>query len=251
LELYDFCDELGLLTNDELQQLYPYPFKARDAVIAKVTSEIAMLCDADNVAVPHGEVIHTITKIRGRAARHHDLFIRDNPNLYINLMFWMVNTLIFFSLVAYPFKLLIKTPKSFPFFPCFQPATLAGLFLVLFSYRSAFSMISRLRNPFSWCKDRIKVDMLLASTDMCLFTVLRSAFESEPVASKKVDCRLSTEMAGQKGPLLASSKTWASSKALASSFRTKRETARRSSIITALRNPKREHLMELSEMREF
>jgi hypothetical protein len=240
LELYDFCDELGLLTNDELQQLYPYPFKARDAVIAKVTSEIAMLCDADNVAVPHGEVIHTITKIRGRAARHHDLFIRDNPNLYINLMFWMVNTLIFFSLVAYPFKLLIKTPKSFPFFPCFQPATLAGLFLVLFSYRSAFSMMSRLRNPFSWCKDRIKVDMLLASTDMCLFTALRSSFESQPeLAEKKIDFKLSAKMAGQKRLTLASS------------IRTKRESARRSTIITAMRNPKREYLMELSECREF
>lgn len=51
-----------------------------------------------------------------------------------------------------------------------------SIFLSLFAYRSAFLTVTRLRNPFSWTQDLIKVDMLLSSSDMTLFTQLRSAF---------------------------------------------------------------------------
>ncbi|KAL3930329.1 MAG: hypothetical protein SGBAC_011814 [Bacillariaceae sp.] len=41
---------------------------------------------------------------------------------------------------------------------------------------TAFVIIIKLRNPFSWTKDRIQVDELLASTDLNLFTTLRLSF---------------------------------------------------------------------------
>lgn len=117
-----------------------------------------------------------IGDIQGATAKHHDQFVRDNPNLYLNLMLLIVNILIALTIVGHPFSLLIAVPGFFPFLPCVQWLTLFGVFLLLLSFRTAFTLLMRLRNPFTWSPDCIRVDNLMASTDRTIFATLRSAF---------------------------------------------------------------------------
>jgi hypothetical protein len=184
LKLEDLCSKLGLLTKEEIDDLSSlYPTKIRDIVLATVSSGIAMLCESDGVAVLFPRAVDKLADIRGQTATHHDLFVRrDNPNVCVSLVDGAVSTLVFFNLMTYPFMLMINTSWSFPVLSCFQPVTLVGVFLPLMEYRSAVSRIRRIRNPRSWTRDRIKVDMLLTSTDMCLFAVMGSAFKDVKVA---------------------------------------------------------------------
>jgi hypothetical protein len=112
--------------------------------------------------------------------RHHDLFVRDNPNFYLDLMLLVVNALLFLVIFSYPFSLIVYTPQDIqiPTLPCLQPIVLIGVFVLVGSFRTAFSLLARLRNPFSWTRDRIKIDSLLASTDRAVFVLLRSNFRA-------------------------------------------------------------------------
>lgn len=58
---------------------------------------------------------------------------------------------------------------------------------MIFSYRSALAIVARLRNPFSWNKDRINVEELIASTEVNLFTVLRISFQQEDETEEDSD----------------------------------------------------------------
>lgn len=58
---------------------------------------------------------------------------------------------------------------------------------MIFSYRSALAIVARLRNPFSWNKDRINVEELIASTEVNLFTVLRISFRQEDETEEDAD----------------------------------------------------------------
>ena len=110
-----------------------------------------------------------------------------------------------------------------------------GVFLVVFSYRSAFSLLNSLRNPFSWTRDRINVDMLMASTDMCLFTVLRGTFAKPKHVSFRGDAKrgIKRESAWRTSAL-------------------KREASKRiSAIDPVLKNSKRELIVELGDCREL
>ena len=182
LNLNDYCTKLGLLTEDEVDKLLPYENKARDLLLAMLTIEVAKLMQMDGVnsRMVDDNLSQVIARLRGTCASHHDLFVQDNPNFYIILMFIVVNILIFFYIITYPFSLIVFTPAHFPGLPGFQPVTFTGVFLLLFAFRSAFSMITNLRNPFSWTVERIKVESLLASTDRTIFATLRANFEGEP-----------------------------------------------------------------------
>mmetsp|Transcript_9414 Transcript_9414/g.22239 ORF Transcript_9414/g.22239 Transcript_9414/m.22239 type:complete len:404 (+) Transcript_9414:561-1772(+) len=177
LGLDEFVDKLNLLTDQELENLWKYERKIRDAVVGLLSNRICILASADNFSVRFQHIFPSVDGLRGITADHHDEFVRDNPNMYNSLTFTVVNVLLSFIVVFYPFTLLVIAPPSFnKALPCFQVATFFGTFLMLFSYRTAFAIITKLRNPFSWTKDRIEVDALMASTDLNLFTQLRLSF---------------------------------------------------------------------------
>eukprot|EP00978_Attheya_sp_CCMP212_P048480 scaffold527263_cov63-Attheya_sp.AAC.1 len=179
LDLDDYCTKLGFLTEDEVDKLFLYENKARDMLLAMLTIEVAKLMQMDDVnsMMVNDTLSQAITRLRATFTEHHDLFVRDNPNFYITLMFIVVNIMIFFYIISYPFSLAVYTPAYFPGLTCVQPVTFIGVFLLLFAFRSAFSMITNIRNPFSWTADRIKVESLLASSDSCIFATLRANFD--------------------------------------------------------------------------
>jgi len=176
LELKDFCDKLHLLTVDELNNLSKYKRKFRDGLLTLATNRIFILSRSENAGYQYNDMQRILTELRMALAIHHNMFIRESPNIYLSLMFAVVNTLLVFIILASPFTLLVFSRWNFILLPCAQPLVLVGSFLMIFSYRSAYSIIFKLRNPFSWMKDRINVDELLASTEMCLFTQLRVSF---------------------------------------------------------------------------
>ena len=141
-------------------------------------SEIAELMEMDGVndVFVADRVARALAETRTLTARHRDLFVRDNPNFYLDLMLLVVNALLFLVVFSYPFSLVVHTNKMFMQMPCFQPIVLIGVFVIMASFRTAYSLLSRLRNPFSWSRDRIKIDSLLASTDRAIFVLLRSNF---------------------------------------------------------------------------
>jgi len=116
-----------------------------------------------------------------------DLFVRDNPNLYVSLMTIVVNIMLLLFTVAYPFALIVHTPTFFPGLPAVQPLVILGVFVQTFVIRSAYGLLVRLRNPFSWTVDRIKVDSLLASTDRSTFIHLRAMFCGATVQEAEFD----------------------------------------------------------------
>lgn len=176
----DFVYKLKLLTEDELDELLPMENKILDTVIGWLSNEVSRFLAMDGVQHEYVgvELASCVTAIRMRTSKHHQLFVRDNPNLYLNLMLLIVNMLVSSVLVSYPFSLLVETPAFLVGIPCFQWLTLFGVFLLVLAYRTALALLVRLRNPFSWTSDRIKVDNLLASTDRSTFAMLRSSFQT-------------------------------------------------------------------------
>jgi hypothetical protein len=176
----DFVGGLGLLKDEEVIILSKVGNKSRDTVISWLGSEVSalLLMEGVNSRFVEVDLANSIRRIRGRCARHHDLFVRDNPNLFTGCLVLVVNLFLFLILVSYPFSLFVHTPNGF-LFPCFQPVTLIGVFVLVASYQTSYCLFSRLRNPFSWDKDRIKVDSLMASTDQATFAVLRATFRPD------------------------------------------------------------------------
>jgi Bestrophin, RFP-TM, chloride channel len=188
----DFVRFLNLLEVDEADECILMGNKQRDAVIGWLTCEIAELLQMEGVRPRFVEdrLARALAEVRGLVARHHDLFVRDNPNFYLDLMLLVVNALLFLVIISYPFSLIVHSDRNLMVVPCFQPIVMIGVFVVVASFRTAFSLLSRLRNPFSWTRDRIKIDSILASTDHAIFVLLRANFRTQPF--DKNDDRRST-----------------------------------------------------------
>ena len=91
------------------------------------------------------------------------------------LMLIVVNLMMILIIFGYPFVLMVRTPYFFPTIPAL-PMVGMGVFIVTLALRSAYGLLMRLRNPFSWTVDRIRVDSLLASLDRSIFVHMRSMF---------------------------------------------------------------------------
>jgi hypothetical protein len=189
---FDFVRFLKLLEVDEADECLKMGNKQRDAVIGWLTCEIAEFLHMEGVRARFVEdrLARALAEVRGLVARHHDLFVRDNPNFYLDLMLLVVNALLFLVIISYPFSLIVHSDRNLMVVPCFQPIVMIGVFVVVASFRTAFSLLSRLRNPFSWTRDRIKIDSLLASTDHAIFVLLRANFRMQ--SFDKNDDRRST-----------------------------------------------------------
>jgi hypothetical protein len=193
----DFVDELGLLKDEEAIILMGVGNKIRETVIAWLVAEVSalLLMEGVNRQFVEVDLANGTRGIRAITTKHHDLFVRDNPNLFTGCLVMVVNIFLVLTLSSYPFSLFVHTPRAFPF-PCFQPITMLGVFVLLASYQTAYCLIVRLRNPFTWNKDRIKVDSLMASTDRATFALLRATFRSDTPNSvqTKGSCSLQTEV---------------------------------------------------------
>lgn len=107
-----------------------------------------------------------------------DLFVRDNPNMYMYEMVVVVNLMLFLVLLGYPFSLMTAVPAFFPWIPGFQPLAGLGIYIQALTIRSAYGLLLRLKNPYAWTVDRIKVDNLVGSTDRSIFVHFASKFWS-------------------------------------------------------------------------
>lgn len=105
--------------------------------------------------------------------------MRDNPNSYLDVLLTVENSWVLLIFLGYPFSLLVQTPHYF-LIPCSQPLVFLGVFTITAMVRVSYSLILRLRNPYSTPRDMIKVDSFLAGTNRTLFTDLRIAFRSTP-----------------------------------------------------------------------
>ena len=88
-----------------------------------------------------------------------DIFVRDNPNIYLYLMLIIVNMMLALVIVGYPFALLVKTPYFFPLVTGFQPLVLIGVFVetlaLRWSYGTAYWFVCTIRSAghrivFDW-----------------------------------------------------------------------------------------------------
>jgi len=183
----DFVDRLGLLLPEEVEVLLPMDNKIRDTVVAWLSSDVLDLLHTEGVRSDYVlELAASIRELRSICARHHDLFVRDNPNMYLDVLSAVVNLWLFLVILGYPFSLAVYTPHGYRGLlpPSAQPITAIGVFVLVCSMRVALCFVTRLRNPFSWTADRIKVDSLMAGSDRTVFAFLRARFDSRTATKK-------------------------------------------------------------------
>jgi len=90
-------------------------------------------------------------------------------------------------ILGYPFCLIVVAPPHWPWFlQAFQYMVFFGVFFQTLALRSAYGLIVRLRNPFSWTIDRIRVDSLMAYSDMAIFVGLRAMFDADECSDDKI-----------------------------------------------------------------
>ena len=109
---------LGLLTEYEHQRFRPYDGlsadgrkmdvktkdKSRDMAISWLDHELTMLLRDNIIHDSHGVAISRgVAGLRGVCARHHDLFVRDSPNVYLSTMSMVVDFLIITIFTEVPF----------------------------------------------------------------------------------------------------------------------------------------------------
>jgi len=106
--------------------------------------------------------------------------------MYLDVLSAVVNLWLFLVILGYPFSLAVYTPHGYRGLlpPSAQPITAIGVFVLVCSMRVALSFVTRLRNPFSWTADRIKVDSLMAGSDRTVFAFLRARFDSRTATKK-------------------------------------------------------------------
>jgi hypothetical protein len=174
----EFVGELGLLKDEEVIQLMATGNKIRDTVIAWLGAEVSalLLMEGINNQFVEVELANSLRGVRRSTAKHHDLFVRDNPNLYTGCLVLVVNFFLFLILVSCPFSLLVYSVDSVA---CFQPIVMIGVFVLIASYQTAYCLLCRLRDPFSWNKDRTQVDSLIAGTERATFALLRAMFSPD------------------------------------------------------------------------
>jgi len=171
----DYVNKLGLLTKDETILVLSMENKARDGMLTLLAHMIGELLRESTKpdTVSKSTVLNEkVCNLRGNCARLHDLFLRDNPNEYIMIM--NVLTFIFGCLVLLGYPILMTSYTSYDDSSCIQPGIWFGVFFVQLSISLPSALFDALQNPFDKDGDRIDVDNLMASSDLCLFQNLRT-----------------------------------------------------------------------------
>lgn len=179
---------MGLITEDEVRRLAATQFdQIRAVALSWLVDAVNDLLASVGVVGEHAGVIvmESVAKLRGACGAHGSWFIKDNPNLYWQVMFCTVGLWLALILAGYPFSLLIYTDTASNAAEsagalgtaCFQPMVLLGVFIMAAAIRTALMLVYIARNPFIWPRERIKVDNLLALSDRTMFAHIRSNFD--------------------------------------------------------------------------
>jgi len=181
----DGYSQLGLLTREEARALKLTANRKRDAVIAWIARLFfAMWRDGSLSSSSAPQLTAALRDLRGHCAKHHDMFVRNQPNTWYALMTMIVDYQVGLALVGSPFSLLNRYEHesllvSEPWNKYVQFSVIFGVFLVASSYWSALMMVRLLHNPFTAEHDAFNTDGLLGSTERCLFMQLRVPFHSQ------------------------------------------------------------------------
>jgi len=209
----DYVHKLGLLTEDEAILVSSMENKARDGMLTLLAHTMGELLNETRMADTSSQRMvlnQKICDLRANCARLHDLFLRDNPNEYI--MFMNVLTFTYSCLVVLGYPILLLSYSSFEDNggrTCTQPGIWLGVFFVLLSLSIPSVMFDSLQNPFDKNGDRINVDNLMASSDLCLFQNMRSLWHFDkdmrasvvkaPITTSKLLSRKSLTMSYKGG----------------------------------------------------
>ena len=163
---YEALQKIGLMTPVELKLIKPYIAKSsngaprtknkvRDVAISWLS---AVLMNLLKEGVLHGTYAEAISKqvagLRGVTARHHDLFVRDNPNVYLSTMILTCDYLHIMIVSSMPFSTCIyiaghQTPIQWVTWLC--------VFMMLSAFLLSHSLAYILRDPFLTKHDAAEV----------------------------------------------------------------------------------------------
>eukprot|EP00584_Thalassiosira_punctigera_P005156 CAMPEP_0172539082 /NCGR_PEP_ID=MMETSP1067-20121228/10349_1 /TAXON_ID=265564 ORGANISM="Thalassiosira punctigera, Strain Tpunct2005C2" /NCGR_SAMPLE_ID=MMETSP1067 /ASSEMBLY_ACC=CAM_ASM_000444 /LENGTH=529 /DNA_ID=CAMNT_0013324707 /DNA_START=74 /DNA_END=1663 /DNA_ORIENTATION=- len=172
---------LGLLTMNEVRVLMPMDNKIRDTLMTWLGGAVNELIHKD--AIQPAPVLNILTAkicdLRGICARHHDSFVRDNPNTYVHFLLVVVMLWLACFVTTSPWRMTIYSGGEAMQLgaACFQHYVLVCNILIISTVNSCVALVRLLRNPFALTVERIKVDNLIASTDRCIFASLRGLFD--------------------------------------------------------------------------
>ena len=170
--------DLGLLTSGEAELLEPTANKQRDVLVTWAGQKVEALRRSGHIAGGAPVALaHSILKLRGICARHHDLFVRHMPNVWFAASRLLIDFLIFFLLIKLPLSVVDSAGLDAHRHAALSihcVITAMGAFFVAFAFGAAWSVVALLSNPFAAELDTYNVDPLLASTERCLFVQLRA-----------------------------------------------------------------------------
>lgn len=219
---------LGLLTPMEVTLLLPMQNKVRDTLIAWTQATIEQLvqercirhtavgerhagvkctshlfCQAHCVPSPaplSGNMM--IPGLRGICARHHDLFVRNMPNVWFAVAKLLVDYLVvvqIFSLasesqgdVLEEADISLRHRRLF----LLTLSTFCTAWLVSSAYWLPWSIVKLLENPWDSEVDSYNCDALMGSSERMLFATLRSRFDADAL-----DAELDADLESRGNPL--------------------------------------------------
>jgi len=190
--------QLGLLTSQEVALLAPMQNKVRDTLIAWVSSVLEELVRVGAVReLALGNMM--ICGLRGICARHHDLFVRNMPNLWFAVCRLLTDYQVLLKVLDLAFEVRpgnIQQHRDVEL-ALMCATTFIAAFFATVAYFAAFAMASQLDNAFDAAGDSYNTDALLGSTERQLFATLRCRFDRPPESSEEEGIRADTEDVAQ------------------------------------------------------
>jgi hypothetical protein len=182
---------LCLLTKQEVGLLQKVESKSRDVVVVWIRNVVERMIRDGQVRELAIDA-SMFTTLRGICARHHDLFVRNMPNVWYAVCSVIVNYSVVLQVAHVALQLdhstVVETTVDLDFTPSADRRSVLWTYMVcvyVFSFMTAStywiatSMIEVLVKPFAHGPDAYNADALLASTDRMLFASLRGMFDRE------------------------------------------------------------------------
>ena len=175
----------GLLTDEEASLIEPMENKARDTVVTWIGIVIEEMIKENMIR--ELAVTNSLTLgIRAATGKHHDLFVRNMPNIWFGLCSCIVNYLVVLQTIHAIIQLDSKSIQAINSVDerrtalyVYSACVLIFSFLMASTYWVAEKMIDMLIMPFHDGDDAYNVDALLAGTDRTLFAALRATFDKD------------------------------------------------------------------------
>eukprot|EP00316_Scyphosphaera_apsteinii_P012271 CAMPEP_0119324734 /NCGR_PEP_ID=MMETSP1333-20130426/64030_1 /TAXON_ID=418940 /ORGANISM="Scyphosphaera apsteinii, Strain RCC1455" /LENGTH=406 /DNA_ID=CAMNT_0007332513 /DNA_START=308 /DNA_END=1528 /DNA_ORIENTATION=- len=179
---------LGLLLPTEVQVLKSMENKQRDALIGWVGATIEGMVQGGQLSASVDyNLSYMINGLRGICARHHDLFVRNMPNLWLATARVLIDACILLNATV----IALNTHSGYshltsPLSVAEQQVLLAvsiawaivTMTIVTACYWIPWSMINELAQPFGADSyDDYNLDALLGSTERTIFANLRVTFD--------------------------------------------------------------------------